>query len=1096
MLEVFTIGGGEYVVNVLNAVAAWTGGGGYRSLLRVVMVMGLAYSLCVVAFSLDWRAWLNWFLQSTAIYMMLMVPTVTVKVTDRIDPSLGPSVVDNVPLGLGVMASFTSQIGDWMTRQAETVFVMPNAVALSNNGMIYGARLLEKARSFQITDSVFRANLDEQMKQCVFYDVLLGFKSMDTLTRSNNVWAAMAPGSPARSQKWITSTGAGTTESSIIPCNEAYSRLDATFNAEIEKDILPFSRGAYPKLVDTVAAQKMRDDLPIVAAHMHGSATDAYSYLKQVSTIDAFLQARESFSDAGWDAYASQRADAQAKNTYTSIAQQAMTWVPLLGIVLTVVFYAMFPVLFPLFLFPRTGVSTLKGYAVGFFYLASWGPLYVILHMFVMSRAANAYHAVAPSGPTLLIMDGIDSVNTDISTLAGFLMMSVPFLAAGMARGAMAIAGQATSMLMPAQNAAEQAATERTTGNYSYGNTSFQNLTSNMTQANKWDDQPKYNSGFGVSTFTNADGGITYGFADGGNAYDTRQGISSLSFTPSRTAGFDQQMSRALSEGQNHTQQVRAAASQSWQATATTGTELLNAAEHRVGSSTETGSGFNNSVAAMTEVTRSISQGIQRRTGLSEADSDNIARATQTSGDANAGLSAAADIFKKFDVKGKAEIGARLATIASETTGRTVTAEQAYSDFNDYLRRETNTTQSRNARDDFMRETSTSGDSRIQSLSRRLGVSLNESRSASLEASQAEEAYSRFSHDVREAASRGYSLNRNETQEFVTYATERLLEDPTLAAAGWHPSMVMPRTREQAQARDILLNDFMDQKVKDVRQELGIDVPEHLTNHLTGPAITTGAGVQAWADRRANAIEGQGPDVSVRASSRDTALATEVAEAIPGGSARITSAALGLGNEVDDAKDRGVALGAYVEDRNGRSLLGTAPIIGPTVRNISDAGGRALDQVGTWAADHLGIGSHVAALPSGERATLPISGQIRSNMGTRIHPITGRPDHHNGVDIAAAAGTEIRAPASGTVLRNDFQANGAGNYVVLGHADGSESKYFHMQNRSDLEVGSKVSAGEVVGQVGSSGRATGPHLHYELWKDGAPVDPRRHELRD
>ena len=62
--------------------------------------------------------------------------------------------------------------------------------------MIYGARLLEKARSFQITDSVFRANLDEQMKQCVFYDVLLGFKSMDTLTRSNNVWAAMAPGRP------------------------------------------------------------------------------------------------------------------------------------------------------------------------------------------------------------------------------------------------------------------------------------------------------------------------------------------------------------------------------------------------------------------------------------------------------------------------------------------------------------------------------------------------------------------------------------------------------------------------------------------------------------------------------------------------------------------------------------------------------------------------------------------------------------------------------------------------------------------------------------------------------------------------------------
>ena len=65
MMEIFTIGGGEYIVNVLNAVSAWTGGGGFRSLLRVVMVMGLIYSLLVVAFTLNFRAWMNWFLQAT-----------------------------------------------------------------------------------------------------------------------------------------------------------------------------------------------------------------------------------------------------------------------------------------------------------------------------------------------------------------------------------------------------------------------------------------------------------------------------------------------------------------------------------------------------------------------------------------------------------------------------------------------------------------------------------------------------------------------------------------------------------------------------------------------------------------------------------------------------------------------------------------------------------------------------------------------------------------------------------------------------------------------------------------------------------------------
>jgi conjugal transfer mating pair stabilization protein TraG len=182
-------------------------GGGYRSMLQVVMVMGFIYSLFVVAFSLDWRAWFNWFLQSTLIYMMLMVPTVTVKVTDRINPALAPSVVDNVPLGLGVMASFTSQVGDWMTRSAETVFVMPNALALTNNGMIYGARLMDKARTFQITDSVFRANLDEHLKQCTFYDVLLGFKAMDDLTKTSNLWNRSGRGRRRAASRWITSTG-------------------------------------------------------------------------------------------------------------------------------------------------------------------------------------------------------------------------------------------------------------------------------------------------------------------------------------------------------------------------------------------------------------------------------------------------------------------------------------------------------------------------------------------------------------------------------------------------------------------------------------------------------------------------------------------------------------------------------------------------------------------------------------------------------------------------------------------------------------------------------------------------------------------------
>lgn len=610
MLEVFTVGGGEYIVNTFNAVAAWTGGGGYRSMLQVVMVMGLAYSLLVVAFSLDWRAWLNWFLQATMIYMMLLVPTVTVKVTDRINPGLAPAVVSNVPLGLGVMASFTSQIGDWMTRTAETVFVMPNALQLSNNGMVYGARLFDKAQAFQITDAEFRANLDEHMKQCVFYDVLLGFKSMDTLTRSGDLWAVIGPGSPARGQKWITRAGDGTTSDSVLPCNEAYGNLDATWGSRVDKDLIPFAKQAYPKLANDVAAAKLRAELPVVAGQLHGATpADAFAYLRQVSMIDAFRAARESFSDSRWDAYAAQRADAQARNTYTSIAQQAMTWVPLLNIVLTVVFYAMFPVLFPLFLFPRTGVPTLKGYATGFFYLAAWGPLYVVLHMFVMSRAADAVAALAPSGPTLLVSDGIQAVNNDVATIAGFLMMSVPFLAAGMARGALAIAGQATSMLAPAQAAAEAAAVERTTGNYAYGNLSYANTTANMLQANKWDTTPQFGSGFANDNFRNADGTSTGFMSSGAIVYNSTGGMSVLPMKASVSSGWVSEARQTASELWGRAEQTREAAREEWGRAERLSNAVSSGSRTSVGSQSSSGYESGSSTVLHDRTSRSRSDG-------------------------------------------------------------------------------------------------------------------------------------------------------------------------------------------------------------------------------------------------------------------------------------------------------------------------------------------------------------------------------------------------------------------------------------------------------------------------------------------------------
>lgn len=544
MMEIWTIGGGEYLVNVFNAVSAWTGGGGFRSLLRVVMVMGLIYSLLVVAFSLNWRAWLNWFLGATLMYGALIVPTTTVKITDRLNPSLAPATVANVPIGLAIIASVSSRAGDWLTQTAETVFVMPSSLQMSNNGMIYGARLWDRTRDFKIRDPRINANLEEYFKQCLFYDILLGHKSFDAIASSNNILVDMGPGSPARGMKLIPPTGSP----SIVTCQAGYTELQTAVGAYTELGLETEGRKMFPGLTPATAKAKLVSDLPVIASQFHGSSQTAQQIFQQRSLVSAFLEARANLGAADGDTFAMLRAEEQARNTYSSIAQQAMTWVPLLNIVLTVVFYAMFPVIFPLFLIPRTGVSTLKGYFVGFFYLAAWGPLYVVLHMFIMDRASDALNATAPGGITMAGMAGIDAVNGDTATIAGFLMMSIPFLAAGMARGAMAVSSQATSMLAPAQGAAEAAAVERTTGNYSYGNESFMNLSSFNRQSQQWNTAPSFTGGAAVQSTVNPNGSFTRTMTDGSTVYDTSPAMSRLAFGASLSQFANSERQQTLSE--------------------------------------------------------------------------------------------------------------------------------------------------------------------------------------------------------------------------------------------------------------------------------------------------------------------------------------------------------------------------------------------------------------------------------------------------------------------------------------------------------------------------------------------------------------------
>lgn len=740
MVEIFTVGGGDYLVNVFQAVAAWTGNGGYKSLLQVVMVMGLGLSALTLAFNQDWRAWINWFLGATLIYSCLMVPRLDVHVTDRLNPSLAPANVSNVPLGLALMASFTSQVGDYLTGSAEVVFGLPGDLNYSKNGMIYGARLYDATRSLRISDPEFAANLDEHFRQCVFYDVLLGRYSMKELAETGDIWATIAPGSQARAQRFLTRDAtSGQVSSNIVTCREAYDTLNAQWTGLVDAMGSVFGRQLYPNQTAALAKAKLFADLPVAYQYLTGVSANATEIFKQTLTINAMSQAMHSMSGSSGtgnvDVYAQTRADIQTERTYGSIASNAMKWVPLLNVVLTVLFYALFPVLFPLFLLPKTGPVALKGYVTGFFYLAAWGPLFVILHMMLMYKGAADMSAVTGSnGLSLASFTGMADVNSDIGLLAGYLIASVPFLAGGVAKGAMAISHHATSYLNPSQNAAEEAAREASTGNVSLGNTSFENSSVLTRQFAQGTIAPSFTYGAPQTRTFSDTGAMTTSFPDG--SYDQIP-TSSYPFTPTLGQEFTARLSTMASQARANSETYANVATESTASAVTKFRELRD--QFSRGASFESATGTSNSDSIQTTFSEvdQASTNLQRQFGLSRRAADDISTAWFLGGEAGAKAGISNGVASaNVGLKGG---GTRTWTdsdigIASEDRSRIFGSLSQMSDSRNWS----------STRDGFVRSVSTSSSSSISSTASGMNASLTEAQSFTVEARRAEELANRL----------------------------------------------------------------------------------------------------------------------------------------------------------------------------------------------------------------------------------------------------------------------------------------------------------------------------------------------------------------
>lgn len=126
------------------------------------------------------------------------------------------------------------------------------------------------------------------------------------------------------------------------------------------------------------------------------------------------------------------------------------------------------------------------------------------------------------------------------------------------------------------------------------------------------------------------------------------------------------------------------------------------------------------------------------------------------------------------------------------------------------------------------------------------------------------------------------------------------------------------------------------------------------------------------------------------------------------------------------------------------------------------------------------------AIPNG----LPIAGNVKvsSSYGKRIDPFTHQPGFHAGIDFSAKPGTPILATAEGKVKRTGFDWKGSGLFIEIEHPSGYSSLYAHL-DKLHYVAGEQIAKNQILGEVGTSGRSTGPHLHYEISYRGSPINP-------
>ncbi|MEW5788310.1 MAG: conjugal transfer protein TraG N-terminal domain-containing protein [Pseudomonadota bacterium] len=510
MWEVYAYWNTEQLEAIFNGVAAISNASAYTTLTFTLVLLGFIVVMGTAVARLRAEEPMVWIFFLTFFYGVLFLPKDDVVIIDRTAAAGAPRVVANVPLGLAFFAHATSKTGDWLTRSFETVFALPQEVRFTGNGMLFGSRIIRGAMASHLLDVGFNNDLMEYVKTCVAPDLLTGYKNLETLMKSEDIWGEMGDTNPARAV-WI---GGGT-----LTCPDAYTNLNNRLPAALQAAHLNMARLINPNAAMTAAPAALNGllaaQIPAAAdVLMRVSTANSLDFVRQAIMVNFWRDAPGSLASAVENTSAAQlaiaqsQAQASANSAYLTMAAVAEGALPKIRNVVQIIIIAIFPIVLILVLMAgHKGGVVLKSYVMAMVWIELWPVLYAVTSYVAHLAAAPGVSsgligglAGVPAGPGLSLLNSINIEDTLLrdEAVAGMFSLLIPVMAYAILKGGeVAMSGLASQLMAPATSAAQKTGGEAGLGNLSMGNVRYDTFAARTSMANSWSTRPSIDSGAG-----------------------------------------------------------------------------------------------------------------------------------------------------------------------------------------------------------------------------------------------------------------------------------------------------------------------------------------------------------------------------------------------------------------------------------------------------------------------------------------------------------------------------------------------------------------------------------------------------------------------